>query len=94
MKTKLEDLMTNLKLNKFLEREEEKEECKKTWLIVLAMIGAAALIGTCVFLTLRKIKLAKLEALEMDDFDEEDFFDDLEDEADEIAEEAEKDDEE
>ena len=40
MKTKLEDLMTTLKLNKFLDREEEKENCKKTWLIILAVIGA------------------------------------------------------
>lgn len=87
MKTKLEELMTNLKLNKFLDREEEKENCKKKWLLILAIIGGAALIGTAVFFAIRKFRGNELEDWD-DEFDEEDFFDDLEDEADEIKEEA------
>lgn len=72
---RMEDIMTNTKLNEFLSRKEE-EDRKKSWILwILAIIGVVAAVAAIAYGVYRFFTPDYLEDFE-DDFDD-DFDDDF-----------------
>ncbi|MBR5930762.1 MAG: hypothetical protein IKZ95_01915 [Lachnospiraceae bacterium] len=68
MGKRFEELVQLSKLNDLIKKEEEKEDCRKTWKIVLICLGAVALLAGIGY------TLYRLFARQTDDYD---LYDDL-----------------